>query len=110
MVRSAWLYPAGSTDFAGWPGPLPDSEMMSMLTRFWFVGALMILLGAAACDSSALKPTPVVSPTPRPTVLPAATVGPLTDLTIDSARLTLKVPSTWAAPQTLQDGSIVISA
>jgi hypothetical protein len=71
---------------------------------------LMILLGTSACNAYGPKPTPAQSPTPKPTVLPAATVGPLSSITLDGAGLTLMVPSSWGPPQTLADGSIVISA
>ncbi len=70
---------------------------------------LISLLVVSGCSVSVPTLTPAVSPSPRPTVIPAATVGPLTSITLDPPGLTLMIPSNWKVPQPLADGSIVIS-
>jgi hypothetical protein len=72
---------------------------------------VLILMGIlSACDMNydygyGPKPTPDQSPTPLPTVLPPATVGPLTPGQIAPLSLTLLLPSTWKAPVPHSDQS-----
>ncbi|HVO42643.1 MAG TPA: hypothetical protein VMT34_08475 [Aggregatilineales bacterium] len=59
---------------------------------------LILAILLAGCDAYGPKPTPAQSPTPKPTVLPPATVGPLTPGRIDPIGLSLLLPSTWKPP------------
>jgi hypothetical protein len=71
----------------------------------WLVAVLALV---SACDAYGPKPTPVETLTPRPTVLPEATVG--TPTTFESAPLglSLMIPSTWKPA--ISADSVVISA
>jgi hypothetical protein len=74
----------------------------------WAV-CLLLCIVVAGCDAYGPKPTPAQSSTPKPTEVPAATVGPLSNLSLDKYKVTMLSPSTWAVPQSLGDDSFILS-
>src|SRR5690349_3841680 len=78
------------------------------LTAVVFLSAAVIL---AACEPVPAPPTlpPNGTPATIATKLPDATVGPLNQTEIPSLGLTMLTPSTWKAPVSLNETTLIIS-
>jgi hypothetical protein len=70
-------------------------------------GLLVVTSLLSACGSYGPKPTPVGTLTPRPTVLPEATIGALIPFDSAPLGLSLSVPAAWKAAESAD--SVVIS-
>lgn len=70
---------------------------------------VLILGGITACDEYPPPPTPLLSPTPRPTILPEATAGQLTNVEVPQMALSLLMPSNWKPPVYQDNSNFILS-
>lgn len=74
------------------------------------LGVLALLaFGIAACDDYPPPPTPILTYTPKATVLPEATTGTLINVDVPEMALSMLIPSNWKPPVYQDNSSLILS-
>ena len=74
------------------------------------LGTLALLaIGLVACDDYPTKPPPVLSYTPKATVIPEVTAAALTNVDVPEMALSMLIPSNWKQPVYQDNSNLILS-